>query len=113
MRTAVAPGETLECAPDSLVGVHPLSNSESGITALLAKAMTAIRQFCTAVPARFEVVNLRTGEVAGGEWFPDGTLADRFARELGSDWRVIRSTADAAGPLPVARASRPERGCDA
>jgi hypothetical protein len=45
-------------------------------------------------PATFEIRRIRAGELSAQFGpFHDGTLADRFARELGQDWRVFRQEA--------------------
>ncbi len=96
MRFDVAPVETIDgTAPSSrLTSFYPAPAAESlqppSERSSLALLVAAIKEFCLEAPAHYDVVNVRTGEYARNEPFPDGTLADRFARELGSEWRVFR-----------------------
>jgi hypothetical protein len=100
MRTDVGPVGSVESIDRSSVQVYSIraagptlchpQESGFGLMALVAKAVAAFTGFCVDAPAHFDVVNIRTGEYARIEPFPDGTLADRFARELGSDWRAFR-----------------------
>jgi hypothetical protein len=100
MPTDVAPGEAAASTHGLRGQGYSLSTVDlafgrpaevrSGLGALAAKGIAALRRFCNDPPAYFGVINLRTGECASIEPLPDGTLADRFARELGSDWRAFR-----------------------
>jgi hypothetical protein len=96
----IGPIDAAESIRHSNVSVHSIriaggglcdtEQSHFGLRSFIAIAIAAFTRFCVEVPGYFDVINVRTGEYARIEPVPDGTLADRYARELGSDWRACR-----------------------